>query len=80
MFGPFGGFTPHRYGDYRCLICIGSGIGITPFLGMLRFETVNNDFRRVWLYSVVRDETRAPYDTKIRDFVPRAASYIDYGL
>lgn len=80
VFGPFGGFTPHRYGDYRRLICIGSGIGITPFLGMLRFETVNNDFRRIWLYYVVRDETRAPYDAEIRDAVPKADSYIDYEL
>lgn len=80
VFGPFGGFTPHRYGDYRRLICIGSGIGITPFLGMLRFETVNNDFRRIWLYYIVRDEARAPYDAEIRDAVPRADSYIDYAL
>jgi len=80
VFGPFGGFTPHRYGDYRRLICIGSGIGITPFLSMLRFETVNNDFRRIWLYYVVKDATRAPYDAEIQEAVPKADSYIDYEL
>lgn len=80
VFGPFGGFTPHRYGEYRRLICVGSGIGITPFLGMLRFEAINNDFRRIWLCYVVRDADHAPYDAEIREAVPKADSYIDYDL
>ena len=80
VFGPFGGFTPHRYAGYRRLICVGSGIGITPFLSMLRFEIVNNDFRRIWLYYIVKDETRAPYDAEIQEAVPKADSYIDYDL
>ncbi|MEQ8505564.1 MAG: ferredoxin reductase family protein [Rhodospirillales bacterium] len=80
VFGPFGGFTPHRYPDYRRLICVGSGIGITPFLGMLRFEATNDDFRRIWLYYVVRDAEHAPYDAEIREVVPIADSYIDYEL
>ncbi|HBC08030.1 MAG TPA: hypothetical protein DC046_10685 [Rhodospirillaceae bacterium] len=80
VFGPFGGFTPHRYPDYRRLICVGSGIGITPFLGMLRFEATNDDFRRIWLYYVVRDAEHAPYDAEIREVVPIADSYVDYEL
>lgn len=80
VFGPFGGFTPHRYPDYRRLICVGSGIGITPFLGMLRFEATNDDFRRIWLYYIARDADHAPYDSEIREVVPIADSYIDYEL
>jgi len=80
VFGPFGGFTPHRYAGYRRLICVGSGIGITPFLSMLRFEIINNDFRRIWLYYIVKDETVALYDAEIQDAVPKADSYIDYEL
>lgn len=80
VFGPFGGFTPHRYAGYRRLICVGSGIGITPFLSILRFEAINNDFRRIWLYYIAKDATRAPYDAEIRDAVPKADSFIDYEL
>lgn len=80
VFGPFGGFTPHRYGTHRRLIWIGAGIGITPFLGMLRFETTNDDFRRIWLWYVVRDADHAPYDAEIAEAVPKADSYIDYEL
>lgn len=80
VFGPFGGFTPHRYPDFRRVICVGSGIGITPFLGMLRFEAINNDFRRIWLYYIARDAEHAPYDAEIREVVPVADSYIDYEL
>ena len=78
--GPFGGFTPHRYARYRRLVCIGNGIGITPFLGMLAFELSNKDFRRIWLYYVVRNEKDAVYDKEISDRYLSAESYIDYVL
>lgn len=80
VFGPFGSFTPHRYAHHRRLICIGAGIGITPFLGMLRFEMTNDDFRRIWLWYIVRDGDNAPYDAEIRDLVLRADSWVDYEL
>lgn len=80
VFGPFGGFSPHRHGRHRRMIWIGAGIGITPFLGMLRFETVNDDFRRVWLWYLARDAAHAPYDAEIRETVPKAESWIDYEL
>ncbi|BBK30851.1 membrane protein [Allostella humosa] len=80
VFGPFGSFTPHRYAGYRRLVCLGAGIGITPFLGMLRFEMTNDDFRRIWLWYVVRDAENAPYDAEIRDGVLKADSWIDYDL
>ena len=59
---------------------VGAGIGITPFLGMLRFETVNDDSRRVWLWYLARDAAHAPYDAEIRETVPKAESWIDYEL
>lgn len=80
VFGPFGGFTPHRHARYHRLACIGAGIGITPFLAMLRFEMANDDFRRIWLWYVVHDAAAAPYDAEIRDTVEKAVSYIDYEL
>ncbi len=80
VYGPFGGFTPHAFESYRRLVLIGAGIGITPFLSMLAFELTNNDFRRIWLYYVVRERTDAGYDEEIRSNHLRADSYIDYEL
>lgn len=80
VFGPFGGFTPHRFARFRRLVLVGAGIGITPFLGMLAFEQSNRDFRRIWLYYVVRDEADAVFDAEIgRDHLS-ADSYVDYVL
>ena len=80
VYGPFGGFTPHRYAPFRRLVCIGAGIGITPFLGMLAFELANRDFRRIWLYYVVRDGQDAVYDAEIRETYLETESYVDYVL
>ena len=80
IYGPFGGFTPHRFAQFRRIVCIGAGIGITPFLGMLAFEKSNRDFRRIWLYYVVRDDDDAVYDSEIRESYLGAESYIDYEL
>ena len=80
VYGPFGGFTAHRFAPFRRLVCIGAGIGITPFLGMLAFELSNHDFRRIWLYYVVRDDQDAVYDSEIRESYSEAESYIDYAL
>ena len=80
VYGPFGGFTSHRYAPFRRIVCIGAGIGITPFLGMLAFEISNRDFRRIWLYYVVRDEKDAVYDSEIRESYLDTESYIDYEL
>ena len=80
VYGPFGGFTAHRFAPFRRLVCIGAGIGITSFLGMLAFELSNHDFRRIWLYYVVRDDQDAVYDSEIRESYLDAESYIDYAL
>ena len=80
VYGPFGGFTSHRFAHFRRIVCIGAGIGITPFLGMLAFELSNHDFRRIWLYYVVRDDQDAVYDSEIRESYLEADSYIDYAL
>ena len=80
VYGPFGGFTAHRFAPFRRLVCIGAGIGITPFLGMLAFELNNHDFRRIWLYYVVHGDRDAVYDAEIRESYLATESYIDYVL
>ncbi len=47
---------------------------------MLAFELSNHDFRRIWLYYVVRDDQDAVYDSEIRESYLEAESYIDYTL
>lgn len=80
VYGPFGGFTPHAFVDYRRLVLVGAGIGVTPFLSMLSFETTNDDFRRIWLYYVVRDAEDAPYDRELAEGHLQADSYVSYTL
>lgn len=80
VYGPFGGFTPHRFARFRRLVLIGAGIGITPFLGILAFEISNRDFRRIWLYYVVRNNEDAVYDAEISESYLTTESYIDYTL
>ena len=48
--------------------------------GMLKFEETNRDFRRMWLYYIVRDGAHAPYDEEIRSSYLKADSFIDYTL
>ncbi|WP_309387223.1 ferredoxin reductase family protein [Cerasicoccus frondis] len=80
VYGPFGGFTPNHFVRYRRLVLVGAGIGITPFLSMLAYELTNNDFRRIWLYYIVRTPEDAGYDAEIRSRYQQADSYIDYEL
>jgi predicted ferric reductase len=80
VYGPFGGFTPQRFAGFRRMVWVGGGIGITPFLGMLAFEQDNEDFRRIWLYYVARDEVGAPYHHEITNSYLNTGSYIDYSL
>lgn len=80
VYGPFGGFSPNAFMKHRRLVLIGAGIGITPFLSMLAYEMTNNDFRRIWLYYIVREPKDAGYDEEIRSRYQEADSYIDYLL
>ena len=80
LYGPFGGFTPHRFQQYRRMVWIGAGIGITPFLGMIAFERSTLDRRRIWLYYMVRSRDEAVYDEEIRKSRPCAGFGIKYKL
>jgi predicted ferric reductase len=78
VYGPFGQFTLHQLGEFRRLVWIAGGIGITPFLSMLAFEATNDDFRKIWLFYAVKSEDEAVYDAEIQQQVSSADSYIDY--
>ncbi|HKT79768.1 MAG TPA: ferric reductase-like transmembrane domain-containing protein [Vicinamibacterales bacterium] len=78
VYGPFGKFTPHRFQQYRRMVWVGSGIGITPFLSMLAFGSSTLDLRQIWLYYVVREAKDAVYDQEIRECHSKAGFAIQY--
>ena len=80
VYGPFGGFTPFRLQQHQCIVWIGTGIGITPFLSMLSFERSSLDLRRIVLYYVARGMDDAVYDREIRASCSRAGFAVDYVL
>ena len=66
--------------QHQCILWVGTGIGITPFLSMLSFERSNLDFRRISLYYVARGAEDAVYDREIRASCSRAGFAVDYVL
>lgn len=80
VYGPFGGFTPHRFQQYRRLVWIGAGIGITPFLSMLAFEHGTLDLLQVRLYYLVHEPDDAVYDQEIRSHGSSAGFSINYTM
>ncbi len=77
VYGPFGGFSQLRFTGYRRLVWIAFGIGVTPFLSMLKFEQHNIDFRRVWFYYLVREPDEAVYAEELDELCERSDSFID---
>lgn len=78
LYGPFGGFSMMRFMGYRRLVWIATGIGVTPFLSMLKFEQHNRgDFRRIWFYYLVRNEDEAIYQRELEELCASADSYVD---
>ncbi len=65
LYGPYGSFTLHSVASFERVVCIGAGIGIAPFLGMLEFERTNNEQRRIWLTYIARDVSQAPYHEEL---------------
>jgi predicted ferric reductase len=80
VYGPFGSFTPHRFQQYRRMVWIGAGIGITPFLSMLAFEHGTRDLRRIRLYYLVHAAQDGVYDAEIQAHGSRADFSVDYTL
>ena len=79
LYGPYGGFTLLATVSFERIVCIGAGIGISPFLGMLQFERTDNDERPIDVTYVVRDREHAPYHDELED-VARAVARISCRL
>jgi predicted ferric reductase len=66
LYGPYGGFTLLATVRFRRVVCVGSGIGIAPFLGMLQFENTDDDDRPITVIYVVHDRAHAAYDDELQ--------------
>lgn len=69
LIGPFGEFHNNNFKEYNSSIWVAGGIGITPFLSMLRERVLNNDQRKVYLVYGVNNEREAHYFEEIRNLV-----------
>jgi len=59
--GPFGVFTPARFGELRHLVMVAGGIGITPMLSVLRTYAMNTDRVAITLLWSNRTTEDTPY-------------------
>lgn len=65
VFGPYGEFHSYNLHHYQKQVWIGGGIGVTPFLSMIRYETGNDDRKSLWMYYVVNNEAQAPFHDEL---------------
>lgn len=79
LYGPYGGFTLLATVSFERVVCIGAGIGIAPFLGMMQFEHTDNDERPIAVIYVVRDREHAAYHDEL-ERVARALDRVSYRL
>lgn len=71
LHGPFGAFTMAGVGSDRSLLLLAGGIGITPFLAMVRELAVMDSQRRVRLVWSVKDEQDAFARDELDDLMGR---------
>lgn len=79
LYGPYGGFTLLATVGFERVVCVGAGIGIAPFLGMLQFEHTDNDERPISVTYLVRDRTQAVYHDEL-EVTARALDRVSYRL
>ncbi len=65
IFGPYGRFGTSFMEGERDLLFIGGGIGITPFLSMLRFESVYPKNRKIYVIYSYKNHSEAVFYDEI---------------
>ncbi|KKR05719.1 MAG: Ferric reductase domain protein transmembrane component domain-containing protein [candidate division WS6 bacterium GW2011_GWF2_39_15] len=63
--GPHGKFGESLLSDQKDAIWVAGGIGITPFLSLLDYESVSTSHRKVSLYYTVKNHNEAVYITEL---------------
>ncbi len=69
IWGPYGQFTLSALRKSEKVICIAGGIGITPFLSIIREEVNNPIGRNLHLIYSCKNETEAVYLNEIKELI-----------
>lgn len=68
LYGPYGKFGEKYLFENKDMIWIAGGIGVTPFLGMLKHEDLSKNNKIDFIWSC-RDEKEALYDKEIKEII-----------
>jgi predicted ferric reductase len=68
--GPYGAFSD-RFFQTRTAVCIAGGIGITPFIPMIKRATVENPDRNIYLFHAVSHSEDMLYDPDFTDLTQK---------
>lgn len=80
LFGPYGEFTSNVFSSYKKQIWIAGGIGITPFMSMMDYESTNEDSKDIIFYYSVNKIEEAVYDLELERMMTGADDNIRYKL
>jgi predicted ferric reductase len=65
--GPYGEFSKN-YFQPKSVVCVAGGIGVTPFLSLIKSESLKPLSRPIYFYYSVKTNTEAVYDQEIKDY------------
>lgn len=68
VIGPFGQFNINRYKSEEVVVWIAGGIGITPFLSMLRAESASQQKKKFYFFYCVKNSQEAVYSEEIQRY------------
>ncbi|HNU61565.1 MAG TPA: ferric reductase-like transmembrane domain-containing protein [Methanofastidiosum sp.] len=68
LYGPYGKFGERSLFEKKDMIWIAGGIGVTPFISMLKYEDLPKDNKIDFLWSC-KDEANAIYDKEIKEII-----------
>lgn len=71
VYGPYGEFTSYQLDEFKRQVWVGAGIGITPFLSMGSYETVNEDDKSITWFYAGKDRNDLVYLAEAEDYAQR---------
>jgi predicted ferric reductase len=71
VMGPYGQFAERAFVTKKPGVWIAGGIGVTPFLSMLKDRSVHAPESDIAMFYCTKNEADAPYDAEIAGIVPR---------
>lgn len=69
LYGPYGDFTSFAFSEFKKQVWIAGGIGVTPFLSMLYYETHNKDKKEILFYYSGKKEEDCVYSKEIQEVI-----------